>query len=111
MKAPARKIKTIPALRLAHFAVCGVIVLLIGIVFGQTLSYDFVNYDDKTYIYGNPLVSSGLSLHGLLRAFVDTQTNNWHPLTLLSHMIDSQLYDIKPVWHPFIHVYLHSIDA
>ncbi len=111
MKAPARKIKTIPALRLAHFAVCGVIVLLIGIVFGQTLSYDFVNYDDKTYIYGNPLVSSGLSLHGLLRAFVDTQTNNWHPLTLVSHMIDCQLYDLKPGGHHFTNVFLHTIAA
>src|SRR5437763_656797 len=111
MKAPARKIETIPALRLADFAVCGVIVLLIGIVFGQTLSYDFVNYDDKTYIYGNSLVSSGLSLHGLLRAFVDTQTNNWHPLTLVSHMIDCQLYDLKPGGHHFTNVLLHTIAA
>src|SRR2546430_4758497 len=111
MKAPARKIEAAPALRLAHFAVCGVIVLLIGIVFGQTLSYDFVNYDDKTYIYGNPLVSSGLSLHGLLRAFVDTQTNNWHPLTLVSHMIDCQLYDLKPGGHHFTNVFLHTIAA
>src|SRR6059058_902447 len=111
MKAPARKIETIPALRLADFAVCGLIVLLIGIVFGQTLSYDFVNYDDKTYIYGNPLVSSGLSLHGLLRAFVDTQTNNWHPLTLLSHMIDCQLYDLKPGGHHFTNVFLHTMAA
>ena len=111
MKAPDRKIETTPALRLAHFAVCGVIVLLIGIVFGQTLSYDFVNYDDKTYIYGNPLVSSGLSLHGLLRAFVDTQTNNWHPLTLVSHMIDCQLYDLKPGGHHFTNVFLHTIAA
>src|SRR6059058_793956 len=111
MKAPARKIETIPVLRLAHFAVCGLIVLLIGIVFGQTLSYDFVNYDDKTYIYGNSLVSSGLSLHGLLRAFVDTQTNNWHPLTLVSHMIDCQLYDLKPGGHHFTNVLLHTIAA
>src|SRR6267143_5635977 len=111
MKAPGRKIGTTPALRFADFAVCGVIVLLIGIVFGQTLSYDFVNYDDKTYVYGNPLVSGGLSLHGLLRAFVDTQTNNWHPLTLVSHMIDCQLYDLKPGGHHFTNVFLHAIAA
>jgi tetratricopeptide (TPR) repeat protein len=111
MKARARKIETTPSSRLAQFAVCGVIVVLIWIVFGQTLSYDFVNYDDKTYIYGNPLVSSGLSLHGLLRAFVDTQTNNWHPLTLVSHMIDCQLYDLKPGGHHFTNVFLHTIAA
>src|SRR5712691_11091935 len=111
MKAPDRKIETTPPSRLAQFAVCGVIVLLTGIVFGQTLSYDFVNYDDKTYVYGNPLVSSGLSLHGLLRAFVDTQTNNWHPLTLVSHMIDCQLYDLKPGGHHFTNVFLHTVAA
>src|SRR5438445_6642215 len=111
MKAPDRKIETTPALRLAHFAVCGVIVLLIGIVFGQTLSYDFVNYDDKTYVYGNPLVSAGLSIHGLSQALVDTQTNNWHPLTLVSHMIDCQLYDLKAGGHHFTNVLLHTIAA
>jgi protein O-mannosyl-transferase len=111
MKARARKIETTPPSRLAQFAVCGVIVLLTGIVFGQTLSYDFVNYDDKTYVYGNPLVSGGLTLHGLSRAFVDTQTNNWHPLTLVSHMIDCQLYDLKAGGHHFTNVLLHAIAA
>src|SRR6266581_957192 len=111
MKARARKIKTTPPSRLAYFAVCGAIVVLIGIVFGQTLSHDFVNYDDKTYVYGNPLVSAGLSIHGLSRALVDTQTNNWHPLTLVSHMIDCQLYDLKAGGHHFTNVLLHTIAA
>jgi Flp pilus assembly protein TadD len=111
MKVRARKIETTPPSRLAHFAVCGVIVVLIGIVFGQTLGHDFVNYDDKIYVYGNSLVTAGLSLHGLLRAFVDTQTNNWHPLTIISHMIDCQLYDLKAGGHHFTNVLLHTIAA
>jgi protein O-mannosyl-transferase len=111
MKARARKIKTTPPSRLAYFAVCGAIIVLIGIVFGQTLSHDFVNYDDKTYVYGNPLVSGGLTLHGLSRAFVDTRTNNWHPLTLVSHMIDCQLYDLKAGGHHFTNVFLHTVAA
>src|SRR5438876_11679861 len=111
MKARARKIETTPPSRLAYFAVGGAIVVLIWIVFGQTLSHDFVNYDDKTYVYGNPLVSTGLSLHGLSRAFVDTQTNNWHPLTVISHMIDCQLYDLKAGGHHFTNVLLHTIGA
>src|SRR5260370_42478701 len=96
MKAGARKIKTTPPSRLAYFAVCGAIVVLIGVVFGQTLSHDFVNYDDKTYVYGNPLVSAGLSIHGLSRALFDTRTKNWHPLKRVSHMMHSQLSDLKP---------------
>lgn len=89
--------------------VCAVIVALIWIVFGQTLWHDFVNYDDKTYVYGNSLVSSGLTVHGLSRAFVDTSTKNWHPLTLISHMIDCQIFGLKPAGHHFINVLLHTI--
>src|SRR5438128_10391871 len=111
MKARARKIKTTPPSRLAYFAVCGAIVVLIWIVFGQTLGHDFVNYDDKTYVYGNSLVTAGLNLHGLSQAFVDTQTNNWHPLTIISHMIDCQLFDLKAGGHHFTNVFLHTIAA
>jgi tetratricopeptide (TPR) repeat protein len=97
--------------RAAQFWICTAIVILIWIVFGQTLGHDFVNYDDKTYVYGNSLVSSGLSLSNLSRAFVDIQTNNWHPLTLISHMIDCQIFDLKAGGHHFTNVLLHTIAA
>ena len=97
--------------RSTRILVCATLVALVWIVFGQTLGHDFVNYDDKTYVYGNSLVSSGLSFSNLSRAFVDTQTNNWHPLTLISHMIDCQIFDLKPGGHHFINVLLHTIAA
>src|SRR5437764_4937186 len=109
MKARARSIKTSSPSLSSQLAICAVIVVLIWIVFGQTLGHDFVNYDDKTYVYGNSLVTAGLSAHGLSRAFVDTQTNNWHPLTIISHMIDCQLYDLKAGGHHFTNVFLHTI--
>ena len=91
--------------------VCVVLVALIWIVFGQTLTHDFVNYDDKTYVYGNSLISAGLSADGLMETFVDTRTNNWHPLTLISHMIDCQWYGLQPGGHHFTNVLLHSLAA
>jgi Flp pilus assembly protein TadD len=94
-----------------RFAICAVIVALIWIVFGQTLWHDFVNYDDKVYVYGNALVSTGLSAHGLQQAFVDTYTKNWHPLTIISHMIDCQIFDLKPGGHHFTNVLLHTVAA
>ncbi len=94
-----------------RFAVCAVIVALIWIVFGQTLRFNFVNYDDRTYVYENSLVSAGVSLNGLARAFVDTQTRNWHPLTIVSHMIDCQFYGLKAGGHHFTNVLLHSVAA
>jgi tetratricopeptide (TPR) repeat protein len=111
MKASARAMETNSPSLWSRLGVCSVIVVLIWIVFGQTLHYDFVNYDDKTYVYGNSLVTAGLSLHGLSQAFVDTQTNNWHPLTIISHMIDCQLFGLKAGGHHFTNVFLHTIAA
>ena len=110
MKASARIEVSSPALS-SQLGACAVIVVLIWIVFGQTLGHDFVNYDDKTYVYGNSLVNAGLSLHGLSQAFVDTQTNNWHPLTIISHMTDCQVFDLKAGGHHFTNVFLHTIAA
>src|SRR5438309_9337189 len=111
MKARARRIEAGSQSRLTQLGVCAAIVVLIWIVFGQTLGHDFVNYDDKTYVYGNSLVQAGLSLHGLAQAFVDTQTNNWHPLTIISHMIDCQIFDLKAGGHHFANVLLHTIAS
>ena len=91
--------------------ICAVVVALIWTVFGQTLWHDFVNYDDKTYVYGNSLVSSGLTVRGLTKAFADTSTKNWHPLTIISHMIDCQIFGLKAGGHHFTNVLLHTIAA
>src|SRR5437762_7407538 len=111
MKVRAEKIETRSGSRLTQVGVCYVIIVLVWIVFGQTLTHDFVNYDDKTYVYGNSLVEAGLSWHGLTRAFADTQTNNWHPLTIISHMIDCQVYGLKAGGHHFTNVLLHTVAA
>src|SRR5215475_5022988 len=92
-------------------AVCVGIVALIWIVFGQTLGHDFVNYDDKTYVYGNTLMQERITLHGLSRAVVDIHTRTWHPLTLTSHMIDCQIFDLKAGGHHFTNVLLHTIAS
>jgi protein O-mannosyl-transferase len=97
--------------RRAQIGVCAIIAVLIWIVFGQTLSHDFINYDDRTYVYGNALVSGGLTFHGLAHAFVDVRTDNWHPLTLISHMIDCQIFALKPGGHHFTNVLLQSVAA
>src|SRR5581483_11944765 len=34
-------------------------------VFGQTIGFGFVNFDDVYYVYENPVVTNGLTLHGV----------------------------------------------
>lgn len=77
-------------------------------VFGQTLWHQFVNYDDPLYVFENPHVNAGLSWRGIVWAFTHTHSQNWHPLTTMSHMLDCQLFGLNPGWHHFMNVLLHS---
>ena len=89
--------------------VCGVLVCLTWIVFGQTLSHDFVNFDDNQYIYQNPEIISGLSWHGVAWAFTHSHAKLWHPLTTISHMADCQWYGLRAGGHHFSNVLLQSM--
>src|SRR2546421_6693744 len=77
------------------------LVAITWLVFGQTLTFDFVNYDDQTYVYENANITRGLSLASLRWAFTHVHSQNWHPLTTLSHMLDCQLYHLKAGGHHF----------
>lgn len=78
-------------------------------VFGKTIRYEFVNFDDDVYIYNAPIIRAGVTMVGFLRAFTDPHANNWHPLTTLSHMIDCQLYGLNAGGHHATNVLLHAI--
>jgi len=92
----------------------GVAVLLAAltwVVFGQTLRHDFVNYDDQRYVYQNTKITGGLSAAGIVWAFTHVHSENWHPLTTISHMLDCQLYGLKAGGHHFTNLLLHAIGA
>jgi tetratricopeptide (TPR) repeat protein len=78
-------------------------------VFGQTLRYDFVNFDDDLYVYNAPAIQAGLTVKGLALAFTSPHARNWHPLTTISHMLDCQLYGLKAGGHHATNVLLHII--
>jgi tetratricopeptide (TPR) repeat protein len=88
--------------------ICVLLVGLVGIVFGQTLRFDFVNFDDDQYVYENPQVMNGLSLSGIRWAFTHVHGGNWHPLTTISHMLDCQLFGLQPWGHHLTNVLLHA---
>jgi protein O-mannosyl-transferase len=79
------------------------------VVFGQTIRYDFVNFDDDLYVYNTPAIKSGLTLKGMASAFTNPHARNWHPLTTLSHMLDCQLYGLNAGGHHATNIILHII--
>ena len=80
-------------------------------VFGRTVWYGFVSLDDGQYVYSNPHVTGGLSGQDVVWAFSHFYACNWHPLTWLSHMLDCQLYGLRPGGHHLTNVLLHAATA
>ena len=64
-------------------------------VYGQVISHQFISLDDDVYIRDNPMVAGGLTLKGIAWAFTSFQDSNWHPLTWLSHMVDSEIFGLN----------------
>ena len=80
-------------------------------VYWPATRFDFVNYDDPDYVTANPQVQSGLNLESVQWAFCNPVAANWHPVTMLSHMLDCQLFGLNP-WGPhLINVLFHSFNV
>src|SRR6266513_2868203 len=90
-------------------ATCIALAALSWLIFGQTFWHDFINYDDPRYVYENTKITSGLSVSGIAWAFTHIHSMNCHPLTTISHMLDCQLYALRPGGHHFTNVLLHTI--
>ena len=97
------------SIRRQVLGVCFFLVVITWLVFGQTVRYDFVNYDDNEYVYANPAITSGLTPQGITYAFSGRHARNWHPLTTLSHMLDCQLWGVRAGGHHLTNLVLHTI--
>ena len=104
-KAPGATSGQNPALPVV---ICIFLAAMTWSVFGQTLWHDFVDYDDDSYVYTNPVVASGVTPGGVIWAFTHVHAGNWHPITTISHMLDCQLFGLKAGGHHFTNVLLHT---
>jgi tetratricopeptide (TPR) repeat protein len=90
---------------------CALLALAILAVFGQTEGFGFVNYDDQSYVYENPVVQKGLTWKGVLWALTYGKIGHWHPLTWLTHMGDCQIYGLWAGGHHWTNVALHALTT
>ena len=73
--------------------------------------HEFINYDDQFYVTSNAQVQGGLTWENIRWAFTHPVVGNWHPLTMLSHMLDCQMFGLKPWGHHLTSVLLHGINT
>jgi hypothetical protein len=80
-------------------------------IFSRAGGNAFLLYDDAQYIVLNPRVASGLSLDGVRWAFTSFYAFNWHPLTWISHMLDSSIFGLSPRGPHLVNALLHAANA
>ncbi|MFB3130987.1 MAG: glycosyltransferase family 39 protein, partial [Rhodothermales bacterium] len=90
---------------------CTLLSAAVLIAFGGLLDNDFIRYDDTLYVLDNPHVRAGLSPEGLRWAATARAAANWHPLTWVSHMIDVELFGLRPGGHHLSSLVLHLING
>jgi Tfp pilus assembly protein PilF len=80
-------------------------------LYAPSLRNDFVGLDDPVYVTFNPLVRQGLSWHNIPLTFNAIVTGEWHPLALMSHMADVQMFGLKPAGHHFTSMLWHALNV
>ncbi|MBK5273445.1 MAG: tetratricopeptide repeat protein [Desulfuromonadales bacterium] len=80
-------------------------------VYWPALHNDFIDFDDDVYVTVNMMVRQGLTLKGFIWAFTTFHAANWHPLTWLSHMLDVELFGLRPIGHHATSLLLHVVNS
>src|ERR1043165_2151669 len=70
--------------------------LIVGtfLVFWQVMWFDFINYDDPTYVTTNEHVLKGVSVSNIHWAFTNLEGGFWQPLMWLSYLLDVELFGV-----------------
>src|SRR6266513_559240 len=88
----------------------GLAVVTFGI-YSQVIGHRFTTFDDPMYIQENPMVNRGVTLAGLAWAFTTFREGNWHPLTWIAHMIDSQIFGTFAGGHLLVNALIHTANT
>jgi protein O-mannosyl-transferase len=79
-------------------------------VFGRSLDYAFLKYDDDVYVYENQDVQR-LDAESIAWLFAKPYYRSYTPLPLLSHAIDFRLWGLAPWGHHLTSLILHCINS
>jgi len=86
--------------------------LLTVAAFAPAVRFDFVNWDDNSYLFGNDgLVAGGLSAAGIRRAFTEPIFHSYMPLTVLSYQLDTTLFGMEMWGFHLTNVVLHALAS
>ena len=87
------------------------LVLVTIATFWPATHCEFVNLDDNLHVTANVQVQKGLTFENIKWGLLNPVNCLWHPLTVWSHMLDCQLFGLKPWGHHLTSVLLHAVNT
>jgi len=97
--------------RTENWLYLGFIILGTLLIYTQVIGHKFVSYDDNIYLE-NPIIANGISIQSIVQSFKVVINDNWHPITILSLMLDTQVFGVDSAsgFH-FTNIALHIING
>ncbi len=92
-----------------HRSLTIAVLVIIGIAFFPVLGNEFLNFDDKKFIYDNLLIIGFPSLHDFFSEQLFTP--HYKPLVYLSWRLEYLLFGIDPVFFHLNNLILHLINS
>lgn len=93
------------------FLICFLIAISTGLVFWQVHEFEFVDFDDTTYVLKNPDIRQAVTFESIAWAVTTVHAANWHPLTWLSHMLDVALFGLDAGKHHLVNLLFHITNS
>ncbi len=93
-------------IRVVIFALIVINILL----YAKTATYDFVNFDDKTYVLYNPVIKE-ITLDNLEKIFSEFNFSNYQPLVHLTYAVEYYFFGQNAAGYHIISVILHILNS
>jgi len=81
--------------RVIFYVVLGLIAAVVS-AYAMIVRADFIDFDDNSHVFENPLVKGGLSWQSASDAFTKFHASLWIPLTWISLMADISIFGLNP---------------
>jgi len=95
-----------------HKLTFAALIVCVLFLYSPSVEFDFLSFDDAGYILANPMVAGGFSWDAVLWAFSSVQFKQWMPVTMLSFMLDAELFGLESAsgWH-LMNVLIHVVNC
>ena len=95
----------------SKYGVCVLLGAITCVAYAAVAHNVFIAFDDRNYVIANQNIQEGFSWDSIKWAFTTFHSNNWHPLTWVSHMLDCRLFALDPAGPHLVNLAFHIANT